>query len=840
VRLALTLALLVAAPSAGAEPRVRALRVDAAPVLDGRLDDAAWRAAPITDTFVQKFPREGAPPVERTTLRVVYDRDAIWFGFDCEQRVPIVARLTRRDRPVEADSVTITIDSRGAGTSAFEFAVNAAGVLFDAIRFNDTDSSSDWDENWDARVARTDHGWSAELRIPLRALRFDALPVQSWGLQARRYVSARQETDEWSFIPRDTAGEVSHYGKLDDLRRLRAASPFELRPFALARVRHRDPVSGTVGSGWDGGASAGLDLKWHLTQNLTLDATINPDFAQVEADQVILNLTTTEIFYPEKRPFFLEGIDAFSTPASILYTRRIGRAPDLPALPDGELPVDAPTPSTIWAAAKLVGTVGKRLTVAGLLALTGRNAIDAQQASGVRLPRFADATTLYDVLRLKLAVLRNTEIGALFTGTERFEPTGLYPIVPISNAGPTHALCPDGSWVGVNSRCMHDAYVAGVDGRWRSPSGAYTLFTQAVLSAIENGPPRQFLDGTIVNPGDLGGGAVLYFGKQGGRHWLFDLQYDVSSQKLDFNDLGYMQRQNQHHVYAGLEYRTTEAWGKTLESHWRVEWIERDSLAGLNLARMFQVWTQGKLKNFWGWWSEVHYRAPHFDDREVGDGTALERDGLVGFEIGVNSDARKRVYYEMFTQVQALFDGFNFYLDGKLTVRALPQLDFDLLPVLTYTFGEPRYAGAGAAPGETLWGNLTAGSVGATLRATYTFMPRLSLQVYAQLFLAFKHYDEYSIFRAGNQLGPVVHLADLRPTTQIPSTNPDLEEGVLNLNVVLRWEYRIGSTLFFVYTRAQSPDLTLMTGRAAQLDIGALRKAPAADVLLLKLSYWWG
>src|SRR5262249_23120503 len=115
-----------------------------------------------------------------------------------------------------------------------------------------------------------------------------------------------------------------------------------------------------------------------------------------------------------------------------------------------------------------------------------------------------------------------------------------------------------------------------------------------------------------------------------------------------------------------------------------------------------------------------------------------------------------------------------------------------------------------------------------------------SLQLYAQLFLAFKHYSEYSIFRGGNQLGPVVHLDDLRPTTQIPSVNPDLEEAALNLNVVLRWEYRLGSTLFFVYTRAQSPDLTLMAGRAAQLDLGALRKAPAADVLLLKLTYWWG
>ncbi|MCU1283095.1 MAG: hypothetical protein JWM53_6641, partial [bacterium] len=188
-------------------PHVRAIRVGHSPTLDGKLDDPAWQAAPPMDSFVQKFPNEGTAPTEQTTIRVIYDVDAVWIGVDCRQRTsPIVGRLTRRDRPIEADSITIDLDSRRSGTNAFEFAVNAAGVLSDSIRFNDTDSSSDWDENWDARVARTADGWSAEFRIPLRILRFDSLPVQSWGFQARRYISARQETDEWAFIPRTSAG----------------------------------------------------------------------------------------------------------------------------------------------------------------------------------------------------------------------------------------------------------------------------------------------------------------------------------------------------------------------------------------------------------------------------------------------------------------------------------------------------------------------------------------------------------------------------------------------------------------------------------------------------------
>jgi hypothetical protein len=825
-------------------PHARAVRVAQSPKLDGKLDDPAWQAAAPIDSFVQKFPNEGAAPSEETTIRVIYDVDALWIGVDCRQRsAPIVGRLTRRDRPIEADSITIDLDSRRSGTNAFEFAINAAGVLFDSIRFNDTDTSSDWDENWDARVARTADGWSAEFRIPLRILRFDAsLPVQSWGFQARRYISARQETDEWAFIPLTAAGEVSHYGKLDDLRTLKPPSPFELKPFALGRVRHRDAASAMLASGWDASGSVGLDLKWHVTQNLTLDATFNPDFGQVEADQVVLNLTTYEIFFPEKRPFFLEGVDVFATPIALLYTRRIGLAPPAPALrtdaPFNEQLVDSPSPSTIYGATKLVGVVGQRLTVGVLSAVTARNTVDVQLGSA-RTSHIAEPLSLFNVLRLRWAAGTNTEIGVMATAANRFEPTGLYPLQP--NGTPDYALCPDGSRVAPTARCFHDAYVVGPDVRWRSPSGDYVVNAQAIVSAVANGPPRQFPDGNWIKSGDLGWGGTVDFSKQGGKHWLFELEDDIASERLDFNDLGFMLRQNLNHIDLVGEYRTTEPWGKTLESHWRAEFYDRENFSGLNIARGYQLNTNGRFRNFWGWFAELHYRERHFDDREVGDGTALEREGLIGLELQINSDPRRRVYFELFTQTQPIFNGLHFEAEGKLTVRALPQLDFDLLPTGSYDFGEPRYAGPGANPGESLFGKLTAAAVGATLRATYTFTPKLTLQVYAQLFLAYKHYDQLSSFTAQlGQLGPVVRLADLRPAAQLPSVNPDLEEGVLNLNVVLRWEYRLGSTLYFVYTRSQAPDLTLMTGESARLDLGAIRRGPAADVLLLKLTYWWG
>jgi hypothetical protein len=823
-----------------AVPHLAAVRTQQTPNVDGRLDDAVWRSVVGSEGFTQKFPDEGRSPSDRTTVRVLYDDDALYIAFDCEQsHAPLVARLTRRDRQIEADFVEIDVDTRRDGTSAFQFRVNAAGVLSDAILFNDTDSSADWDENWEAATARTEHGWSAEFRIPLRILRFSALPVQDWGFQARRYISMRQETDEWAFIPRDTAGEVSHYGRLDDLSALEPGHPLELRPFVLGRVRQRDPVDSMLASGTDFAGSAGLDLKWHVTQNLTLDATFNPDFAQVEADQVLLNLTNYEIEFPEKRPFFLEGIDTFSTPIQVLYTRRIGHVPLAPVLPAGEMLVDVPDPAPIYAAAKLVGNVGRRLTLGVLSAVTGREDVQGQPMSGSASTLLADPVSMFNVLRLKRAIGENAHVGFIASAANRFEPDAAYPEMS------TGRLCPSGDTVAAGSRCFHDAYVGGIDGRWRSPSGTYAMTGQVIGSMIDQGPSRQFLDGTIVSSGDASAGGEFTFTKEGGKHWVGDLGYEGYGRKLDYNDLGYMYRQNLHHVFLDAYYRTLDPWWRTLETKSGIELYDRENLDGLKLARGYQINTHGKFTNFWSYFVELHYREAHFDDREIGDGTALERDGLIGLELSLHTDPRRRVSFDVSTQTQFIFDGFHFEGDFGITLRLHPQLDLDILPTVTRDVGEPRYFGAGVQPGEYVFGKLDATSVGTTLRATYTFTPRLTLQTYAQLFLASLHYADFSSYQSDpTGRRPAIRISDLQPgaTPMCPvgTSCTDTEEGALNVNVVLRWEYRLGSTMFLVYTRSQVPKVALLPNQMSGLDFDAVRRGPASQAFLLKLSYWWG
>ena len=824
-------------PSAGQnEPAVRATlpatRTTHAPVLDGVLDEPVWRTTLASDAFTQKFPASGQAPTEATSVRILYDDEALYIGIDCKQaRSVVTRRLTRRDRRIETDSVTVAFDSRRDGTTAFEFTVTAAGVLLDGIRFNDTEYDATWDENWDAHTRISEQGWSAEFKIPLRVLRFDHLPMQDWGMQVRRYVSQRQETDEWVYIPRTEAGEVSRYGKLTGLTGLKPGGLFEIRPFVVGRVGFYDLVDDPRKHTTEFSGRIGIDFKLHLTQNLTLDATVNPDFGQVEADQVVLNLTSYEVFYPEKRPFFLEGIDTFATPLQLLYTRRIGRPPEAPVLrtdaPYRESALADPLPSTLYGAAKLMGSIGRRLTVGTLSALAAPNEVTIELGGRDRMLRVA------------------AHVGLVATAMNHFEDAKQYPQVAGTAGHDSMQLCPSGDVLLVGSRCTHDAYVVGVDGRWRSKNGTFVASGQVILSAIVGGPPRLLPDGTVLSSGDVAPGGFLYVAKEGGEHWVGNLTAEFADRRLDFNDLGYMRRQNWFRVSANAEYRTLKPWRNTLETHTRFEFFHRNNLDGLTLARGYQINSTVRFDSFWELFVELHYREPYFDDREVEDGTALQREGLVGLEVAVSSDRRRPVYGDLFVQTQAIFNGWNFAMEGDITFRLLPQLDLQLLPQAVYTFGEPRYVGHSGLPGQSLFGRLEAKSLGATLRATLTFTPRLTLQVYSQFLLASKHFYDFFSYKsdpadpAAMQGHPVVHLRDLRPS-RAPMEDPDFAEAVINLSAVLRWEYMPGSILFFVYTRSQAPALTFATDQAATLDLGAFRNGPASDALLVKFTHWYG
>jgi len=365
---------------------------------------------------------------------------------------------------------------------------------------------------------------------------------------------------------------------------------------------------------------------------------------------------------------------------------------------------------------------------------------------------------------------------------------------------------------------------------------------QALASTIQNGPERGQPDGIPIRPGAFSPGGSLYVGKDSGPHWLWGAWQHVAGRMLEFNDIGYLERKNDYQANLTLAYRTLDPWFITRETWSGLQVNLRETLDGLNLWREVRLVTSAGLTNFWGIYFNVHYRAAYFDDREAGDGTALERATSTGVSGEVATDPRLPLTFFL----ASTFDfksggGVIFSTSATLSLRALSRLELALLPTTGYETGSPRYVSKDTvAPGYPVpyhFGTQRAASVGATLRAAVTFTPELSLQWYTQLFLARVHYGPY--FMVTQPAGGRVLLADLT-TPDTSGQMADSERATLNINVVLRWEYRLGSTLFVVYTRAQDPAL-VPSANGASLELRPLLQGRAADnVLMAKLAYWFG
>ncbi len=763
------------------------VRMESPPRIDGHLDDATWTRVPATAAFTQTFPHDGDAPSQPTRVQVGYDDDSVYLAIDCIQREPRLARLTRRDRDAGDDRVSIDLDTSHDRRSAFHFQVSAAGVLVDGLRYDDTELSSEWDEIWQGEVAQTATGWSAELRIPLRILRLHH-GIATWGFQIRRWIGTTGEIDQWTYAPRDAGGEVSRYGDLGPFVGLQPRGHIALVPFGLARLVRTDAaVPSAYGEG--GSVAAGLDLVWRPASNISVVGSVLPDFAQVEADQVVLNLTTTELELPEKRPFFLQGLDLFQTPIRLLYTRRIGETPDTPFL-EGATLLRPPGAAPILGAAKVVANVGG-VELGALSAITGP--VDAVTDRGtVR----ALALQAHHVARARITRSR-LAVGALATARTATDDSA------------------------------QDAYTAGLDGAWRSESGAWVANGQLAATRIEGGPPRQRPDGTTISSGDTGTGGLVKLAREGGT-LRGEAAYERFSRRFDIDDLGFQPRANIEHGWLDLEAFSAQPHGPLIESRAKLELFWRRNLDGLVGPSGYQWNVSGTTRNMWHTFLEVHWRPHLFDDRELGDGRALEHAGKLGAEVDLRSDTRRSVVVGTSIYAASMRDGGSVSASADVGIRLWDNLELQLAPELFVTRGEPRFVDEDATGPR--FARQDARSFGLTTRATWTISRDLTVQAYIQALLATIRYrDAFTADPADR----VIQLSELTPAGFDP-TRYDGREGALNATLVARWEYRPGSTAFLVYSHAQSPT----TDRAAY-DPMALVRGPAADVVLLKLSWAW-
>jgi len=830
-------------------PALIAVRTDKPPDIDGKLDDAPWQNARVETSFTQNFPDEAKSPTENTELRVLYDDDAIYIAIRCFDSHPdqIVGRLTRRDRDIDSDKVTVDISSKNDKASAYHFQVNAAGVQLDGIRFNDTDMGTDWDGRWYSATTRDDQGWTAEMKIPLVTLRYNG-DVSSFGFQVRRYLLRRGEIDEWSFVPRTAKGEVSYYGTIDGITGLHAKRLAE----ALLYVSGRSTFRNNQGSfdGTDPSGNIGADLKLGITPALTLDGTINPDFGTVEADQIVLNLSTIETYLPEKRPFFLEGADLFATRFNLFYSRRVGATPPSSTLSGSAVQTDPQPDGRIWGALKLTGLIGDRTSIGALDAVTSREDVTIARTPGAASEKLlVEPLSNFTVLRLRREFGTNSSIGMLGTAVNRLEPTGaaapqmgdLCP-VPYSTAFVT--LKPP---VPINGRCTNDAYTGGLDTTLRTADGEWGFGAQVIGSLIENGPDREIPDGTVVRSGSKGVGMMSEAGRYGGENWLFKVGYSNASPELQINDAGFLDQANFHDGYASLTWRTTKPTEHLLNAAVEL-WMEhrRDWELMDNLSTDPHVDATVQLANLWTLSALFSPYYPRWvENRETQDGARTQRIGGTYANFDIKTDPNKPVVLELTGALDKRLRGWAWKGTVMLSLRPVPALELDVIPNGNWTYGAPRFIGVDApdgmpdGPRTYYFADLDSKEIDVTLRATYAFTRTLSLQAYLQPFFASGHYSRVTAANATG-VNPLLTLDSFHDAT-LPSgvTSTDFRDGEVNVNLFVRWEYMPLSALWLVYTRNQQQAPYDPMEGPGKIRFDRFSGGPTTDVILLKLSYLW-
>ena len=843
----------------GAAPALQATRVaDAEITVDGAMEEPAWAAAAVATGFTQFEPDEGQPATQRTEARVLYGATAVFVFMRAHDTRPaeIASQLTRRDQESYSDLLGVIIDSYFDRRTAFQFAVNPAGVKGDVYRFDDTEEDAGWDAIWDVATARDGGGWSAEFRIPYSQLRFRDSDEQTWGVNFIRILARREELSAWAPTRRADGGIVSRFGELRGLRDLDPPRRLEILPYTLGGLRR---APGDEANPFyrrnDALGSVGADIKYGVSSDITLDVTINPDFGQVEADPAQVNLTAFETFFPEQRPFFLEGAGIFDfgialgdgddATESLFYSRRIGRAPQGSADPRGGF-ADADDRTTILGAWKLSGKTAGGWSIGALHAVTSEESGDVAPAAGEPFRQPVEPFSNHGILRLQKDFAEGrSAIGFIGTTVHR-------------NATVAEEL-------GLRSA----AYAGGVDFRHRFGGDAWQLEGYVLGSHVrgsadaiartQRSPARHYqrpdMGHVHYDPErtSLGGGAAN-FGvmKFAGSPWRIGTGFHTRTPGFEVNDLGYQRQAGYlvHWVWGGYHNSAPQGpfrnWFLNLNA-WNVWNYDRDRVgSGVNLNLNF------RLRNFWYGYGGVNQELGAWSDELLRGGPLLRTEAQTNFWGGFGSDSRKRLRINVnsWGNVRPESDSWSVGLAPELTVRPSGRATFSLGARLGRNRDDRQWVRRidTDAP-NYLFGRIRQTTVGLTARVDYAFTPDLSLQVYAQPFVGSGSYDEfkrvadpraerYADRFEGVEARPEGgrYLAEL-DGSRVSLANPDFSFRQFRSNTVLRWEYSPGSVLFVVWSQGRNHD-----GDTGRFDFGSdlaeLFRVRPDNVFMIKLSYW--
>jgi hypothetical protein len=827
-----------------------------APIIDGSLSDSIWSTVKWGTDFIEVDPDENTPPSVQTNFKIFYDQKHLDIALKALDPEPetITNRLSRRDGFI-GDRINVLIDSYHDLRTGFLFTVTAAGVRGDEFITNNGDNVDEsWNPIWSTKALIDDEGWSAEMKIPLSQLRFSNDSEQVWGLNVARNYFRENQFSAWNRIPVGAAGWVSEAGKLKGLKNIKPQKQIEIQPFVVTKLDSYEAEAGNpYADGSDFNLNAGLDAKIGITNDLTLDLTINPDFGQVEADPAAINLDGFEIFNRDQRPFFVENKNIFDyqfadNRNNLFFSRRIGRSPQVsPETPGGAF-VDQPQNTTILGAAKFSGKTKNGWSIGILESMTSKEFTEIDN-NGEISESLAEPFTNYFISRVQKDFNeKNTFFGGIFTATNR-------------------ALTPE------VSELRKAAYSGGLDFKHQWKDRAYFLDANIVLSHVQgskdaitrtqenlthlfNRVDASHLDVDPNRTSLTGTGGLFAIGKVGGKHVNYETGFKWVSPELELNDVGFLRSADEMTQYLNVRYRTIKPVGDFRDINVRFRQFTAFDFEGNYNRIQYQLNGSASFTNNWG----VDFGAAHkpriFSNSILRGGPRwrFSKENFQFFFVG--SDRRKKFNGVVgLIHSQAEEDNFSLLkFESRLNYQPTNALNISLSPEYSLSKSKTQYVTQPNKSTRYVLGSIDNQTLSASIRLDYTINPNLSIQYYGQPFVSRGRYTDFKFVTNPiadrlndrfqkydtNQirLNNGVYAIDenLDGANDYRFDNPDFSFVQFNSNLVLRWEYTPGSELFLVWSQGVAGNVSVMNDLFEGFESGVLDQRPQ-NIFLLKATY---
>ena len=822
------------------------VRTQHRPRIDGFLDDACWQQeGEWSGDFVQQAPNQAHIPSEKTEIKILYDDNNLYIAIKCYDKTPngITALLGRRDDFSNGDITGVALDTYHDHSTAFEFNVTAAGQKVDLMHLGAFKWDTDWNAVWEGKSQVQDSMWTAEMEVPFSQIRFSHESEQVWGMHIWRWIARTGEEDQWKLIPIDAPAMVYIFGELNGIKDIPQKRHFELLPYGALRYQTDDGGKNRIGLGLDGKAA--------LSSNFILDYTLFPDFGQVEADPSVLNLTSYEIFYQEKRPFFLEGnaILKYDIGSDLLfYSRRIGHAPTYQPPVFGNEQLITPSATNIINALKVTGKSKNGLSVGVVNSIAQQEFAEVRNGSN-KTKYAVEPFTNYFVARAKQDFNQgNTTFGGMFTSVLRsLQDPNLKSLLP------------------------GQAFTGGLDllHTWQNRKyfiDAKTFFsslrgTPSSISLLEQSPIHlyQRIDAPHLNLDPQleqlnGWGGDIEGGKQSGKlRATAGLSWRTPG--LDLNDVGYLREADVLSQKAAITYNVNKPVGILRKYQVTLAQQHDWNFGGENTLDLLQLEGQSTFTNLWTLQANLTHAFYVLDIRQLRGGPALRKDphSMAGFLWSTNTAKN----YSLGIGMDRTWsdNGLSHAYDALFNF----QLKFNGRFIITSnTFFEKVTENNQFVPSPTrnIAGNIKYQTVYTTLRAEYFVTPELSIQYYGSPYSSIGYFDKIYLVKDAHASDPEVRYKELTYFTDDPDyqyyaetnngnvtlwkiNHPDFNFQEFRSNFVVRWEYKAGSTAYFVWTHGRSHYEDLYRPNVVEQFRG-LGDAAGQNAFTVKWSYWIG